>query len=43
MVPDLLDPTEEMHRLCVRIAADLHEVHELLKAQPAEETPPPRA
>ena len=33
MVPDLLDPTEEMHGLCVRIARDLHEVHELLKAQ----------
>jgi HAD superfamily hydrolase (TIGR01509 family) len=26
MVPDLLDPTEEMHTLCVRIARDLHEV-----------------
>jgi HAD superfamily hydrolase (TIGR01509 family) len=26
MVPDLLDPTDEMHHLCVRIAADLHEV-----------------
>ncbi|WP_374345262.1 HAD family hydrolase [Phenylobacterium sp.] len=26
MVPDLLDPTEEMHDLCVRIARDLHEV-----------------
>jgi beta-phosphoglucomutase-like phosphatase (HAD superfamily) len=31
MVPDLLDPTEEMHSLCVRIARDLHEVHDLLK------------
>lgn len=30
MVPDLLDPTEEMHRLCVRIARDLHEVREWL-------------
>ena len=30
MVPDLLDPTEEMHALCVRIARDLHEVRELL-------------
>ncbi|MDO8381202.1 HAD family phosphatase [Phenylobacterium sp.] len=29
MVPDLLDPTEEMHGLCVRIAADLHEVRGL--------------
>jgi HAD superfamily hydrolase (TIGR01509 family) len=33
MVPDLLDPTEEMHSLCVRIARDLHEVRELLEAQ----------
>ena len=30
MVPDLLDPTEEMHTLCVRIARDLHEVCALL-------------
>lgn len=35
MVPDLLDPTEEMHALCVRIARDLHEVRELLEAQAA--------
>lgn len=35
MVPDLLDPTEEMHALCIRIAADLHEVRELLEAQAA--------
>jgi HAD superfamily hydrolase (TIGR01509 family) len=33
MVPDLLDPTEEMQSLCVRIARDLHEVRELLEAQ----------
>ena len=33
MVPDLLDPTEEMHGLCVRIARDLHEVRGLLEAQ----------
>lgn len=26
MVPDMLEPTEEMQSLCVRIAADLHEV-----------------
>ncbi len=26
MVPDMLDPTQEMRTLCVRIAADLHEV-----------------
>ena len=35
MVPDLLDPTEEMQSLCVRIARDLHEVRELLAAQSA--------
>jgi len=34
MVPDILDPTEEMHSLCVRIARDLHEVRGLLEAQP---------
>jgi len=33
MVPDLLDPTEEMHGLCVRIARDLHEVRELVEGQ----------
>lgn len=32
MVPDLLDPTQEMHDLCVRVAADLHEVERLLRA-----------
>lgn len=32
MVPDLLDPTEEMRTLCVRIARDLHEVRDLLGA-----------
>ena len=30
MVPDMLDPTEEMTTLTVRIAADLHEVRALL-------------
>lgn len=30
MVPDMLDATDEMHALCVRIAADLHEVAGLL-------------
>jgi len=34
MVPDLLEATEEMHGLCVRIAADLHEVVELLRRRP---------
>lgn len=33
MVPDMLDPTEEMRGLCLRIATDLHEVHALLKAR----------
>lgn len=33
MVPDLLDPTEEMESLCVRIARDLHEVRVLIEAQ----------
>lgn len=33
MVPDMLDPTEEMETLTVRIAADLHEVAGLLAEQ----------
>ena len=33
MVPDMLDPTQEMQNLCVRIARDLHEVRELLEGQ----------
>src|SRR5581483_9909631 len=33
MVPDMLDPTEEMATLTVRIAADLHEVAALLAVQ----------
>jgi beta-phosphoglucomutase-like phosphatase (HAD superfamily) len=33
MVPDLLEPTPEMHDLCVTIARDLHEVRDLLAAQ----------
>ena len=32
MVPDLIPPTEEIRRLCLRIAKDLHEVRELLEA-----------
>jgi len=32
MVPDLLDATEEMHGLCIRIARDLHEVEALIRA-----------
>ncbi|MET0293522.1 MAG: HAD family phosphatase [Phenylobacterium sp.] len=30
MVPDLLEATDEMHSLCVRIARDLHEVAAML-------------
>jgi len=33
MVPDLLDPTDEMHELAVHIAEDLHEVRALLEGQ----------
>jgi HAD superfamily hydrolase (TIGR01509 family) len=33
MVPDLLDPTEEMRGLAVHIAADLHEVRAMLERQ----------
>lgn len=33
MVPDMLDPTQEMETLCVRIAADLHEVRTWIEAQ----------
>ena len=33
MVPDLLDPTEEMQTLAVHIAADLHEVRAMIEAQ----------
>lgn len=33
MVPDLLDPTEEMVGLAVHIAQDLHEVRAMLEAQ----------
>jgi HAD superfamily hydrolase (TIGR01509 family) len=32
MVPDLLEPTEEMHGLCVAVAQSLHEVREALEA-----------
>jgi HAD superfamily hydrolase (TIGR01509 family) len=34
MVPDMLDPTEEMQTLCIRIARDLHEVRALIEGQP---------
>ncbi len=32
MVPDLLEPTEEMRTLCVRIAESLHDVRDLIAA-----------
>ena len=32
MVPDLLEPTQEMHDLCVRIIESLHEVRDLIVA-----------
>ncbi len=32
MVPDLLEPNEEMHALCVRIIESLHEVRDLIVA-----------
>jgi HAD superfamily hydrolase (TIGR01509 family) len=33
MVPDLLEPTDEMHAKCVKIVQTLHEVRDLLFAQ----------
>ena len=33
MVPDLLDPNEEMRSLCVHIAASLHEVHAMVSGR----------
>jgi HAD superfamily hydrolase (TIGR01509 family) len=32
MVPDLIQPTNEIRKLCLRVARDLHEVRELLQA-----------
>jgi hypothetical protein len=32
MVPDLLEPTEEMRRLCTLVACDLHEVRRLIQS-----------
>jgi HAD superfamily hydrolase (TIGR01509 family) len=34
MVPDMLDPTEEMRGLALHIAEDLHEVRAMLERQP---------
>lgn len=36
MVPDILDPNEEMHDKCVHIADSLHQVLDLLKASVEE-------
>jgi len=33
MVPDLLEPTDDIRGLCTLIAADLHEVHLLITAR----------
>jgi HAD superfamily hydrolase (TIGR01509 family) len=38
MVPDLLEPTDEMHGLCVRILSSLHEVPHLIASAMSEET-----
>jgi hypothetical protein len=35
MVPDLLEPTEEIRGLCTFVAADLHEVRRLIEASVA--------
>jgi HAD superfamily hydrolase (TIGR01509 family) len=32
MVPDLVPATDEMHRLCMHVVVDLHEVHRLVDA-----------
>ena len=37
MVPDLLEPTQEMHDLCVRIIESLHEVRALIAASEEED------
>ena len=34
MVPDLLEPTDDIRALCVAIAADLHHVRQMLTALP---------
>ncbi len=39
MVPDLLEPTEEMHAKCVHIAESLHEVIRMVEAQPRVSAP----
>jgi HAD superfamily hydrolase (TIGR01509 family) len=37
MVPDLLEPTEEMHAVCVRIVETLHEIPALIAAANCQE------
>jgi hypothetical protein len=37
MVPDLLEPTEEISALCHIVAGDLHEVRRLIIATPHRE------
>jgi hypothetical protein len=32
MVPDLLEPTDEIRRLCTIVARDLHEVRRLIQS-----------
>jgi HAD superfamily hydrolase (TIGR01509 family) len=39
MVPDLLEPTEEISALCVRVAESLHDVRALVGAQAAPKEP----
>ena len=39
MVPDLLDPTEEMHDKCLHVAETLHHVLDLMRAGPAGRYP----
>ena len=33
MVPDALAPTDDIRRLCVMVAASLHEVREILRGE----------
>jgi beta-phosphoglucomutase-like phosphatase (HAD superfamily) len=40
MVPDLLAPTDEMHRLCSAVMHDLHEVADMMRTRMASETSP---
>ena len=42
MVPDLLEPTDEIRSLCVHVAADLHDVGEVISAVLDRGGPGPR-